>query len=71
MGEVGGMCTYLIQDVGNAVFKNEIRLNNQDPIDKKPTASNGDGKGGAGFCLISCTVFQTGKIEDLILHNMA
>lgn len=62
---------YLIQDVGNAVFKNEIWLHNQDSIDKIPTASNRDSKSGSGFRLISCAVFQKGKIEDLILQNMA
>lgn len=62
---------YLIQDVRNAVFKNEIRLHNQDSIDEIPAAPNRDGNGGARFRLISCTVYQTRKIEHLIYQDMA
>lgn len=65
-----GWGTHLIQDVGNAIFNNEIRLHNQHPIDKIPTAPNRDGDGCARFRLIRCTIHQTGKIEHLIYQNM-
>lgn len=66
MGDV-----HLIQDVRNAVFKNQIRLHNQDSIDEIPATPNRDDNGGARLCPVSCTVFQTRKIEHLIYQNMA
>lgn len=61
---------YLINDVRNAVFENQIWLRNLSVIDEVATTFYGHANFVARLCMITSAVDETRKIKNLIGYNM-
>lgn len=61
---------YLINDVRNTIFENQIRLRNLGVIDEVAITFYGHGNFVARLCMITSAGGEKRKIENLIGYNM-